>query len=129
MTLVRAKGIQYIKGKHVLDGSYSISIPELHNNNCKNGKYLSISKDGFLMISKGYSWDGASGPAIDTETIMRGSLVHDALYELMGERILDRSLRKKVDKVFYKICREDGMSWFRAKYVYWTVRRAGKFFV
>ena len=28
--------------------------------------FLSLSKQGVLTIKKGYAWDGASGPALDT---------------------------------------------------------------
>jgi hypothetical protein len=30
-----------------------------------------------LNILEEYCWDGASGPAIDTQNFMRGSLLHD----------------------------------------------------
>ncbi len=46
-------------------------------------KFLSLSSEGALPIKKFYAWDGPSGPTIDTRDFMRGSLVHDALYQLM----------------------------------------------
>ncbi len=57
---------------------------------------------------------------------MRGSLVHDALYQLMRERHLDHRVhRKPADKVFRDICLADGMSPVRAAVVYRAVRAAG----
>jgi len=71
--------------------------------------YITLDVDGLLTIDGGYSWDGASGPALDTITIIRGSLVHDALYQLIAEGLLPFSLRKEIDNVLIRICKEDGM--------------------
>ena len=50
---------------------------------------------------------------------MRGPLVHDALYQLMRLEELDyKTDRKYADQLLKKICRGDGMSAFRAWYVY-----------
>ncbi|MBN1555609.1 MAG: DUF1353 domain-containing protein [Phycisphaerae bacterium] len=84
--------------------------------------FLAITSAGELTIRKGYSWDGPSGPTLDTKNFMRGSLVHDALYQLMREEILPQSARKRADEILRDICRECGMSKFRAWYVYQAVR-------
>jgi hypothetical protein len=82
-------------------------------------KFLSLSYTGVLTIKKYYAWDGPSGPTIDTRNFMRGSLVHDALYQLMRLSILDYKVhRKRADEILKEICLEDGMSSFRAWYVY-----------
>ena len=80
-----------------------------------------ILDEGVLTIKPGYAWDGATG-AIDTDNFMRASLVHDALYQLMRENKLNRKFRKTVDRLLKQLCLEDGMSRFRANYVYHTVR-------
>jgi len=54
-------------------------------------KGLKADSDGGLLIKAGYSWDGPSGSAIDTKNFMQGSLVHDALYQLLRENILYES--------------------------------------
>jgi hypothetical protein len=85
--------------------------------------FLSLSTDGALSMRKYYAWDGPSGPTIDTKDFMRGSLVHDALYQLMRLSALDCDIyRKPADQILANICREDGMSRFRAWYVYYAVR-------
>ena len=57
---------------------------------------------------------------------MRGSLVHDALYQLMRGKMLDHDLhRKTADRILWRICREDGMSAIRAWWVYQGVRLGG----
>lgn len=85
-------------------------------------KFEHLAPAGTLLIDKGYAWDGPSGPAVDTLTFMRASLVHDALYQLMREEKLPRSYRKAADKIMYRIAREDGIGWIRAKYCYHAVR-------
>ena len=48
-------------------------------NKPKDLPYLKIDSDGNIVIKSGYSWDGPSGPTIDTKNFMHGSLIHDAL--------------------------------------------------
>ncbi len=85
-------------------------------------KILNIDEDGNLTIHKGYSWDGPSGPTIDTKNFMRGSLIHDALYQLMREEVIPQNMRKQADEILRDICRQDGMSNIRAWWVYQGVR-------
>ena len=87
------------------------------------GHWVSLASDGIMAIDAGYAWDGASGAA-DTASIMRASLVHDALYQMIREG--SPIVRKEADKELYRLCREGGMWWFRAQYVYWAVRLFGK---
>mgnify|MGYP001588064902 CR=1 FL=1 len=81
--------------------------------------------DGMLLIRKGYAWDGPSGPAIDTQNFMVGSLVHDALYQLMREGHLSQVWRKTADEELVRLCAEDGMWALRRKWVYDGVRLGG----
>ena len=88
-----------------------------------NTEFISLSVDGMLTLSKYYAWDGASGPAIDTLDFMRGSLVHDALYQLCRLGLLDYKVaRDKADRLLVKVCKEAGMCAFRCWYVYWGLR-------
>ena len=86
-------------------------------------EYIRLSTDGYLLIRKGYAWDGPSGPTIDTKNFMRGSLVHDALYQLMRNGQLLPATKAKADQVLVEICRADGMSAIRA----WWVLKGLKF--
>ena len=57
---------------------------------------------------------------------MRGSLVHDALYQLMRNNFISKvKWRKSADRELRKICLEDGMSFIRAWGVYQAVRLFG----
>ena len=77
---------------------------------------------GILTAKKGYRWDGASGPAIDTTTFIEASLFHDVLYQMFREGLLSRKYRRKADKLMRKIALEKGMSRPRAWWTFWAVR-------
>lgn len=87
-------------------------------------EYLCLDDKGRLLIKKGYCWDGPSGPTIDTKSAMRGSLVHDALYQLMRMGLLLLSNRKGADKELYQTCLEDNMWKWRAWLWYRAVKKA-----
>ena len=89
--------------------------------------FLTISDIG-LHIKKGYAWDGATW-YFDKSTIMRGSLVHDAMYQLIREGLIKMKERKRADKLLESCCKEDGMSSIEAKGVYWAVRAMGNTYV
>jgi hypothetical protein len=77
--------------------------------------YIELTPDGILTISNGYAWDGASGPTVDTRTSMRGSLVHDAGYQLLRLGLIPQSTRPLWDDELHDICVEDGMWHWRAE--------------
>jgi hypothetical protein len=83
-----------------------------------------LSVAGVMTISKGYAWDGPSGPTIDTESFMAGSLCHDAIYEMLRLEYLPagQGYRRQADLLLYHVCRENGMFWLRAIIVYAGVR-------
>ena len=88
--------------------------------------FFSIQPDGLITASKGYSWDGASGPTIDTPSNMRASLIHDIIYQAIRDGHIDISWRKDADKELQKIMIEDGASKTRAYYYYKAVQWFGK---
>lgn len=89
--------------------------------------YVSLTLEGTITIDGGYAWDGPSGPSVDTKSFMRGSLVHDALYQLMRKGALDaKRWRDVADRELQRMCREDGMWRIRAWWVYQAVRWFGE---
>ena len=111
--------------KYQLKQSYEVLI-DIRPPAAIQTEYIDLSVDGRLAIKKGYAWDGPSGPTIDTLDFMRGSLVHDALYQLMREELLDRAVhRDAADRLLQRLCIEDGMSKLRAAIVYQSVRKFG----
>lgn len=116
--------IKYIDGyKHQLYADYSVKL-DVNPVTQYSDRFLAIDINGVLTIKKGYAWDGASGPTWDTKNCKRGSLVHDALYQLMRMEVLPRSYRNHADKLFYVHLREDGMWYIRARLWYRSVRVA-----
>ena len=88
---------------------------------------LIIMEHGTLKLKEGYAWDGASGPGLDTKNIMRASLVHDALCQLIWLGELPESRQIDADKELRRICLEDKMSKIRAWWVYRAVRAYARF--
>jgi len=87
--------------------------------------YLHLTKNGILLISKGYAWDGASGPAWDTKSCIRGSCIHDALYQLLRLGLLPMEHKSAADLVYRRDCLEDGMHPSRAWWHWKAVDRYG----
>lgn len=118
--------IAYQSGfKYQLVANYHIQLP-LRPTADVDTPYIQLDVEGNLFIRRGYAWDGPSDPAIDTKSFMRGSLIHDALYQLMREGHLDETAyRPAADKVLRAVCLEDGMVPLRAWWVYHGVRFGG----
>lgn len=96
--------------KYELEENTEIELPEDFAGSFISGqKFFRLGADRILKISRGYQWDGASGPTWDDAMSMRGSLIHDVLYQSMRDRLLDPSLRQAADKFFYTLILEDGM--------------------
>jgi len=91
---------------------------------CFSHDWFSL-EDAILYVKAGYAFDGPSGPTLDTKDFMRGSLAHDVCYQAMREGLLPDHRRKYVDQMLVEICEQDGMPWWRRKYVYWGVRCGG----
>ena len=117
-----------LKGyKYQLVNSYTIELPIDYPMVTYETKYkFVVLKNSTIYIKFGYAWDGPSGPTIDTENFMRGSLVHDALYQIFRENPhIAREHKDTADRLLQSMCIEDGMSKLRAAWVYWGVRIFG----
>ena len=86
--------IRYRSGyKYQLADEYSVKVRVVPEQNIVTGptnQFINLDTDGALVIKGGYAWDGPSGPTIDTKNFMRGSLVHDALYQIMRLELLSK---------------------------------------
>ena len=113
--------------KYQLNCSHHHVLTDLRPTNAIHTEFVDISTAGSLVIKQGYAWDGPSGPTIDTKSFMRGSLVHDALYQMIRRRLLPMDpCRNQADRELRRICRQDGMNWIRAWYVYRAVDTFGE---
>lgn len=119
--------ISYKKGyKYQLSENYVTNIDLKPEQEDIETRYIDLTTEGKLTIKGGYAWDGPSGPTFDTLNFMRGSLVHDALYQLMRNEKLDKEMfREPADRLLQSMCREDGMGWLRTKWVYWALHNWG----
>ena len=79
-------------------------------------EYIRLRLNGELTVKKGYPWNGPSGPVIDTEAAIVGSLYHDPFYRLFRLELLPIQERPKTDRGYKRVCRAWGMSRFRAWY-------------
>ena len=103
--------------------------------------FATLYATGVLVVYPGYAFDGPSGPTKWIaaclpgqwlkdrwlKTIMRGSLPHDVLYELMRKELLDLKWRPEADATMLRICKEDGMSRARLWRIEIGLRKFAKF--
>jgi len=87
--------------------------------------FVRFDMGGNLLIRPGYAWNGASGPTWDTLNSMRGSLVHDVLYQLIRLGKVSNQHKEYADQVLHDLCTEDGMFKWRADYWRWAVLKFG----
>ncbi|MFT6845905.1 MAG: hypothetical protein ACJAUV_002105 [Flavobacteriales bacterium] len=111
------------KYKYQLREDFEITI-DIKGFSCEIEELVTLKEDGELRVSNGYAWDGASGPTIDTLSSMRGSLVHDVLYQLLRMEKLPQSQVIEADVVFRNIILKDGMIPIRARVWYRGLRLA-----
>jgi hypothetical protein len=86
--------------------------------------YGELRQDGLLHIFRGYAWNGASGPTVDTEETIAPSAEHDFLYQGIESGRLPESMRNEVDDFFHRRLLECGMKkrpWMRFRA--WTWRK------
>jgi hypothetical protein len=87
--------------------------------------FAKMTAQGQLTLKKGYVWDGVTrGP--DFNSMMRGSLVHDGLYQLISTNRIDRHHKGAADRLFQRIIRNDGLPRVAAWVAYQAVRYGGK---
>jgi len=116
--ILRYKSINHNKYRYQLNGDYRLfCYEELGKEKQIITKYIT-AYHGFINIRHGYCWDGATG-AYNNQSIIRASLIHDAIYQLIREGVIKyHPHKKKGDKLFYDLCIEDGMSKFRALFYF-----------
>ena len=117
--------ISYKAGyKYQLVAVYSIQTL-IRPKEMASNDYVCIYPNGLLTISKGYAWDGPSGPCPDVPSAMRGSLVHDALYQLIRVCGLWDGFRSFADDLLRELCIQDGMPIICADAIYEGVHLFG----
>lgn len=130
---IEGQQIAYRRGYYYqLIETYSMLLHELRG----AAEGLTLLRDGERIIAQldslgnltayaGYCWDGASGPAWDTHTVMRASLIHDLPYQFCRYGLIAPEWRPAIDRAFRRVCLEDGMYEWRANYLHRGVRLGG----
>ncbi len=78
--------------RYQLKRTFSLQTP-IHPPEPVETDFIALEAGGILHLRNGYAWDGPSGPTVDTGSFMRGSLVHDAFYQLIREGHLPAGCR------------------------------------
>ena len=101
--LISGKGVKYQNAKTCIYDTGILLSNEITYNN------ITLTKFGILYVHAGYQWNG---PNIipDSDSSMRGSLIHDALCELLAMGLLQKHHVKRMNDIFYDVCKADGMS-------------------
>lgn len=106
-------GYKYVLAEdhtHALSSAWQPYLPDTIRT-----PFVVVFPSGRMTILAGYAWDGPSGPTLDTPDSMRGSLIHDALYQLLREEALPAECRALADLEFYRVLRDAGMGKIRAR--------------
>ena len=112
--------IRYRSGyRYQLQADYSVFIGLLGYK--IRTDFITLTESGWLTIRKGYAWDGATGLPSTPRSLMRASLVHDAMYQLIRNGLFDR--RDVADEVFFEFAQEDGF--MAAPLAHWIVEHFG----
>lgn len=107
--------LKYIEGaKYQVAEDYRVQTPV--TGEAIMGELFELWPDGLMVVRKGFCWDGASGPTIDTKASMSASLVHDVFCLCMRDRRLSyENWQDTVNAFFEQMCRRAGMWGWRAR--------------
>ncbi|MGL5232172.1 MAG: DUF1353 domain-containing protein [Fusobacteriaceae bacterium] len=116
------------RGYYILSNDATINIKGLFTlqEDISNKSYSIVN--GVLTINKWYKWNGANA-MIDTQAVLRGSLVHDCLYECIKTYGLSIKNRREADIIFKSVNEYYGMNKIKSTMVYNAVRIFGRYYV
>jgi hypothetical protein len=116
--------MKYSSGyKYQLEEDYEVQTPV--KGTFVVGSQFILYGSGLLHISRGFAWDGASGPTFDSKSSMIASLVHDVFCVMMRNKMLPYTeYHHTVNKFFRQQCIDAGMWKWRAEVWYRAVELA-----
>lgn len=103
--------------KYQLKKDITFSLPPEYEGISVKTDYIELSYRE-VKIKRGYAYNGASGPTVDTKNSMRPTAFHDAMYQLLAAGLIPRELKGLVDELFKELLRQDGMSKIRSSIWY-----------
>lgn len=109
---------RYRKCKYVI-AEYVCAITPVTGYDIK-GEFFHLHQTGLLELFPGFVWDGASGPMIDTDDVMRASAFHDVFCRLMRNGQISYDMWQDTINGFFEVqCLGSGMPALRAAYAHW----------
>ncbi len=102
------------KFKYLVEENFFVQTPITPEEKI-NTWYVTLWPTGMMLVKKGFAWDGASGPTIDTKSTIQPSCEHDVFYKLMRKGLLNISWRPTIDIFLRSRLIKKGMWRFRAK--------------
>lgn len=122
-----SKQLKYSSGyKFQINSDVVVQTTLRHAIPCVIQGYVFLDTNGLLYIYRGYAWNGCTN-APDTDSNFLAGLVHDALYQLMQEGILDQSFKPDADGMLRDIMIGQGSLKAIANLFYFAVHEFGKF--
>jgi len=123
--IILKESLLYSAGyKYQVRGDFTVHIPALVEFGTIRYDFLRL-ENGNLTVLKGFAWDGASGLTFDTDSSMRGSCIHDAIYRLIRQKLLPESQKELADDILWFVCVKDGMWEWRANIWHLAVDKCG----
>jgi len=89
--------------------------------------YIFLGLDGKMIIYRRYAWDGATG-GVNFKGNRLAVLVHDAIYQLIREGLIGKSLKDQSDKDLRDMMIAEGSWKFVANFFYFCVSKFGNAF-
>ena len=112
---------QKIGGSYQLVGTVVVHTEFRPKEDLKT-EHMVLKSSGELIMYSGLTWNGGSGPAIDTKSMIALSLPHDCLYRLIRLGLLPQSARDQADEEGVNYGIRAGMCQVRADWVLWAVQ-------
>ena len=112
--------------KYVLDARVEGYGPILPKKNIIT-PYIELYTDGKLVLLPEMPWDGASGPTLDTKSVMTPSVFHDAYCRLHRWGLLNERHRKQADKLLAADMAERNNWFIKVRVWYRGVRVESKY--
>ena len=89
--------------------------------------YIFLGVDGKMIIYSRYAWDGATG-GVNFKGNRLAVLVHDAIYQLIREGLIDVSVKEQADKDLRDMMIAEGSWKWVANFFYFCVSKFGNVF-
>ena len=120
-----SKQLKYSSGyKFQLNSDVVVQTTLRPEQQCVIQGYVFLDTDGLLYIYRGYAWNGCTN-APDTDSNFLAGLVHDALYQLIQEGILEQSFKPYADMMLRDVMIECGSNIIVSEIFYLAVKWFG----